>query len=98
MDVPLFQRFLLIPHEFLPEIGAIGRSFKLSFHPYKERMKRTPYATWEFFLVRAISGLRDGLELELFWVFTLATRTELTLGLLHDLDTFAGHLFHAMHQ
>ena len=72
---------------------------KLSFHPYKERPKRTPYATWASFLVRAAPGLRDGLELELLWAPTSGTRTELALGLLLDLDTLAGLLtLHTMRQ
>ena len=72
---------------------------KLSFHPYKERPKRTPYATWASFLVRATPGLRDGLELEFLWVSTSGTRTELAVGLLFDLDTLADLLpLHTMRQ
>jgi len=69
MDVPS------TPKEFGPETGAIGSSLKLSFHPYKERPKRTPYATCASFLVRAAPVLRGELELELFWASTLGTRT-----------------------
>ena len=72
---------------------------KLSFHPYKERPKRTLYATWASFLVRAAPGLRDGLELELLWATTSGTQTELASGLLLDLDTLAGLLpLHTMRQ
>ena len=72
---------------------------KLSFHPYKELPKQTPYATWASFLVRAAPGLRDRLELELFWASTSGTRTELASGLLLDLDTLAGLLpLHTMRQ
>ena len=72
---------------------------KLSFHPYKERPKRTPYATWASFLVRAAPRLRDGLELELPWASTSGTRTELASGLLLDLDTLASLLpLHTMCQ
>ena len=71
---------------------------ELSFHPYKERPKGTPYATWASFLVRAASRLRDGLELELLWASTSGTRTELASGLL-DLDNLAGLLpLHTMCQ
>ena len=72
---------------------------KLSFHPYKERPKRTQYATWTSFLVHAAPGLRDGLELELLWASTSGTRTELASGLLLNLETLAGLLpVHTMHQ
>ena len=72
---------------------------KLSFYPYKELPKRTLYATWASFLVRAAPGLRDRLELELLWASTSGTRTELALGLLLDLDTLAGLLpLHTMCQ
>ena len=72
---------------------------KLSFHPYKERPKRTLYATSALFLVRVAPGLRDRLELELLWASTSGTRTELASGLLLDLDTLAGLLtLHTMCQ
>ena len=72
---------------------------KLSFYPYKERPKWTPYATWASFLVRAAPGLRDRLKLELLWASTSGTQTELALGVLLDLDTVAGLLpLHTMRQ
>ena len=85
LDVHLFQRFPLTPNEFGPETGAIGRSFKLSFHPYKEHPKRTQYVAGASFLVRAAPGFRTGLELELIWASTLGTRIESTSDLLLDL-------------
>ena len=72
---------------------------KLSFHPYKERPKRTLYTTSVLFLVRVAPGLRDRLELELLWACTSGTRTELASGLLLDLDTLADLLpLHTMCQ
>ena len=72
---------------------------KLSFYPYKERPKRTPYVTWASFLVCAAPGLRDGFKLELLWASTSGTRTELAWDLLLDLDTLAGLLpLHTMRQ
>ena len=72
---------------------------ELSFHPYKEHLKRTLYAAWASILVRAAPVLRDGLKLEFLWASTLETRTESTSDLLHDLDTLAGLLsLDAMHQ
>ena len=65
LDVHLFRRFLLTPNQFGPEASAIGSSFKLSFHPYKEHPKQTPYVVGASFLVRAAIGFRIGLELEL---------------------------------
>jgi tetrahydromethanopterin S-methyltransferase subunit E len=50
------------------------------------------------FLLCAATGLQGGLDLDLFWASTFATRTELALGLLLYLDTLAGLLFHVMHQ
>jgi hypothetical protein len=44
---------------------------KFSFYSYKERPKRTPYATGASFLVRAAPELRAGLELELLWAWGL---------------------------
>ena len=75
LDVTFFQKLPLNPNEFGPKTSVIGSSSKLSFYPYKEHPKRTPYATWASFLVRAAPGLRGGLELELFWASTLGTRT-----------------------
>ena len=75
LDVTLFRLFPLTPNEFWPETASIGSFLKLSFHPYKELPKRTPYETRASFLVRAAPGLRGGLELELFWASTLGTRT-----------------------
>ena len=63
---------------------------KLSFHPYKEHPKRTPYVAWASIFVWAAPGLRDGLELEFLWASTLETRTESTSGLLLDLDSLDG--------
>jgi hypothetical protein len=94
----LISMILLTQIEFWCGTGTIWSSMKLFFHPYKERPKRTSYATWALFLVRATPGLRGGLELELFWVSTLATRSELVLGLLIYLDTLDGLLLHVMRQ
>ena len=53
--------------------------------------------TWASFLVHATPRLQGGLKLELLWVSTLATRIELVLSLLLDLDTLA-RLLHAIRQ
>jgi len=37
---------------------------KLSYHPYKEHPKQTPYEAWVSILMRAAPGLRDGIEFE----------------------------------
>jgi hypothetical protein len=84
--------------EFLCGTGAIGSSMKFFFHPYKEHLKQTPYATWVLFLVRAAPRLQGGLEIELFWASSLATSTKLALGLLLYLGILDGLLFHVMHQ
>ena len=58
--------YLTIPvdsNEFGPQTSAVGCSLKLSFHPYKEHPKRTPYVAWASILVRAAPALRDGLQL-----------------------------------
>jgi hypothetical protein len=74
LDVNFFRPFMLTPNEFGPENSAIGSFVKLFlFHLYKERPKRTPYATGASFLVRAAPELRAGLELELHWASTLGT-------------------------
>jgi hypothetical protein len=97
LDVNFFQRFLLTPNEFGPETSAIRSYMKFSFHPYKERPKRTPYGTGASFLVRAAPELRAGLELELLWASTLGTRTGLTSDLPLDLENIVGLLLHSMH-
>ena len=71
MDVILFRRFHSTPDEFGPETSAIGSVLKLSFHPYQVRPNLTPYATWASILVRAIPGVRDGLELDMYWTSNL---------------------------
>ena len=99
LNVHLFRWFPSSPNEFGLLTSAIGSSLKLSFHPYKEHPKRTPYAAHASILVRAASGLRDELELEFLWASTLDTRTESTSGLLLDLDTLDGFVgLHAILQ
>jgi hypothetical protein len=71
---------------------------KFSFHPYKERPNRTPYATGASFLVSASPGLRTGLELVLLWASTLGTQTGLAPDLPLDLESLVGLLIHSMHQ
>jgi hypothetical protein len=80
LDVQLFRRYLNNNKEFLGGTSAIGSSLKLSFHPYKERHNRTPYATWASIVLQAAPGLRGGLELEFLCASTLVTRTELAIG------------------
>ena len=97
MYIHLFRQFLLPQTEFWCGANVIGSSIKFPFHPCKERPKRTLYTTWASFLVHATPRLRGGLKLELLWVSTLATRIELVLSLLLDLDTLA-RLLHAIRQ
>jgi hypothetical protein len=99
LDVNLFRRFPLTRDEFWHKTSAIGRFMKFCFQPHIERPKPTPYATWASVLLRTAPGLRTGLELELLLAYTLGTRTESTLDLLLDLETFVGLLLlHSMHQ
>ena len=37
---------------------------KLSFQPYKELLKRTPYVAVASFLVQTVSGIREGNEVQ----------------------------------
>ena len=43
---------------------SIGFLMKLSFHPYMDHQKRSPYATWTSVLLHAGPESRDGLELK----------------------------------
>jgi hypothetical protein len=69
LDVHFFRRFPSTQILFLHETGAIGSSIKLSFQPYKERPKRTPYesvasvATLPSRAVRIQRPKRVGLDL-----------------------------------
>ena len=92
LDIHLFQRFLSTPNEFRPQTGVIRSSMKLSFHPYKEHPKRTPYVAWASIFVWAAPGLRDGLKLEFLWASAWETQTESTSGLLLDLNTLDDHV------
>ena len=58
LDFNLYELFLLTPDEFGNETGAIGKVIFLSFRGYKERLDRSPYATWAAVLVRSAPGLR----------------------------------------
>jgi hypothetical protein len=59
LDVNLFRQFPRILDEFGPEIGVIGSSSKLSFHPYKELPNLTLYVTWAPILLRVVPGIRN---------------------------------------
>ena len=37
---------------------------KLSFQPYKDLLKRTPYVAVASFLVQTVSGIREGNEVQ----------------------------------
>ena len=60
-------QFQSTPNEFGPETGSIGSALKLYFQPYKVHPNLTPYATWASVLVRAIPGVRNGLEVDVVW-------------------------------
>ena len=71
LDVNFLGRFPSTTDEFGPETGSIVRVLKLSFQPYKVRPNPSPYATVASVLVRAISGVRNRLELEFDWASNL---------------------------
>ena len=60
----------------------IGCLIKLCFHPYVDRRKRSPDASWVTSLRQTGPGGRGKLELELLWASTSGTQTELASGLL----------------
>ena len=67
LDVKLSRQFPTTHNEFRHGIRSVGKVIFLAFHPYKERPKRSKYATWESILVQTAPGLRVGLEIDLDW-------------------------------
>jgi hypothetical protein len=65
LNVDMFQRFSFTPNEFLDETRWVRKHVSLNFHPYKQRQKQSPYASWGSVLVRASLGLQGGVEVEL---------------------------------
>ena len=55
----------MTPDVFDNETGAIGKVIFLSFRGYKERLDRSPYATWAAVLVRTAPGLRICVDTDL---------------------------------
>ena len=60
----MFHKFLLTPNSYVPESGGVGKVMKLSFQPYKDLLKRTPYVAVASFLVQTVSGIREGNEVQ----------------------------------
>ena len=60
----MFHEFLLTLNIYGLESGGVGKAMKLSFQPYKERLKRTPYVAVASFLVQTVSGIREGNEVQ----------------------------------
>jgi hypothetical protein len=65
LDATLFGRFPKTQNEFGPQTSRIGSYMKLTFQPYVERRKRTPFVAWASVLPKTTPGPRVGLELEL---------------------------------
>jgi len=65
--VKFLGQFPSTPNEFGPETGAIESVLELSFQPYKLHQNPTPYAIWASVLVRAVPGVRNGLEVDVVW-------------------------------
>ena len=64
LDVELFHEFLSTPNSYGPESGGVRKVMKLSFQPYKNLYKRTPYVAVASFLVQTVSGIREGNEVQ----------------------------------
>ena len=60
----MFCEFLSIPNRYGPESGGVGKVMKLSFQPYKDLLKRTPYVSVASFLVQTVSGIREVNEIQ----------------------------------
>ena len=60
----MFHEFLSTPNIYGPESGGVRKDMKLSFHPYKDLLKRTPYVAVASFLVQTVSGIREGNEVQ----------------------------------
>ena len=65
--VNFLGRFPSILNEFGLVTNAIGSILELSFQPYKVLPNLTPNTTWASVLVRAIPGVRNGLEVHVVW-------------------------------
>jgi hypothetical protein len=68
----IVSTFLWTQKEFGYETSSIGKLILLSFHPYKERPKRSWYVIWATILVRTVPGIRIGFQLDLDWDSNLA--------------------------
>ena len=64
LDVELFREFPSTPNSYGPESGGVRKVMKLSFQPYKDLLKRTPYVAVASFLVQTVSGIREGNEVQ----------------------------------
>ena len=58
LDIELFCKFPSTPSRYGDESSGFGKVMKLSFEPYKEHPKGTPYVTVASFLVQTVSGIR----------------------------------------
>jgi len=47
-----------------PESGGVGKVMKLSFQPFKDLLKRTPYVAVASFLGQTGSRIREGNEVQ----------------------------------
>ena len=54
----MFCELPLTPNSYGPESGGVGNVMKLSFQPYKDLLKWTPYVVVASFLVQTVSGIR----------------------------------------
>ena len=64
LDVELFYEFPSTPNSYGPESGGVRKVMKLSFQPYKDLLKQTPYVAMASFLVQTISRIREGNEIQ----------------------------------
>ena len=64
LDVDLFCELLSTPNFYGPESDGVRKVMKLSFQPYKDILKRTPYVAVASFLVQIVFGIREGNEIQ----------------------------------
>ena len=71
LDAYLWPQFPLISNSFWRETTWIGFLIKLAFHPYVDRRKRSPDASWVTSLRQTGPETWNGLQLQLDWASTI---------------------------
>ena len=85
-------QFQSTPNEFGSKTSSIGSVLELSFQPYKVHPNLTPYATWASVLVRAIPGVRNGLEVDVVWASNWLGHPLLPPKVVAKVEDILGHL------